>query len=408
MAAEAPGGRALPNTPTKDQRPPAGSRWQRPLSAFWRGGARGAAIQLALLGGVALFIVIVAMNVAANLQRLGVKTGFGFLARPAGFDISQTLIGFDEGATYLTAFVVALLNTLLVTGLAILLATILGFAVAMARGSSNGLVASTAALYVETFRNIPLLIQLLFWYFAVLQALPGPRESLNLGDLVFLNNRGLFFPSPHGGDGIALAAGAIGLALTIFVMLAARRRRIETGQSAPYRWLAPLPAIVALVGIGFSGGADIGWSVPRLEGFNFSGGVTVLPELFALTLGLSIYSAAFISEIVRGGIQAISPGQIDAARSLGLTRWQISHLIVFPLALRIIVPPLGAYYVILLKNSSLGSAIAYPDLIHIVAGTVLNQTGQPIEAMMITLATYLALGLALSMATSGLNAWLRR
>lgn len=371
---------------------------------------RGAVIQVALLAGVALFVTIVAMNVATNLQRLGVRTGFGFLTRPAGFDISQTLIGFDEGATYLTAFVVALLNTLLVTGLSILLATILGFLIATARGSSNGLVAAAASLYVETFRNIPLLIQLLFWYFAVLQALPAPRASVNVGDLVFLNNRGLSIPSLNFGDGagMALTAIAVGLALTLVLMLAARRHRIDTGRRAPYGWLTPLPVIGTVAAVWLFAGADIGWSIPRLEGFNFTGGLTVLPELFALTLGLSIYSAAFISEIVRGGIAAISPGQIDAARSLGLTRWQITRLIVFPLALRVIVPPLGAYYVILLKNSSLGSAIAYPDLIHIFAGTVLNQTGQPIEVMMITLATYLGLGLALSAATSGLNAWLRR
>ena len=349
---------------------------------------------------------------AANLQRLGVKTGFGFLARPAGFDISQALIGHGEGATYLSAFVVALLNTLLVTGLSILLATLIGFALALARGSTNRLVASAAGLYVETFRNIPLLIQLLFWYFAVLQALPGPKASLALGDLVFLNNRGLLIPSLRFGDGFAAAlgagAGAAGLAFSIAIIVAARRRRAASGRSTPYRWLAPLPAIALPLAAALIGGADIGWSVPQLKGFNFSGGVTVLPELFALTLGLSIYSAAFICEIVRSGVQAIPPGQIDAARSLGLTRGQIARLIVIPLALRIIVPPLGAYYVIMLKNTSLGSAIAYPDLMHVFAGTVLNQTGQPVEVMLITLATYLALGLALSLLTGAANRWFRR
>jgi general L-amino acid transport system permease protein len=350
------------------------------------------------------------MNVAANLQRLGVKTGFGFLARPAGFDIAQTLIGFDESATYLSAFTVALLNTLLVTALSIVLATTLGFVIALARGSSNGLVAAMAAFFVETFRNIPLLLQLLFWYFAVIQTLPGPRASLRLGDLVFLNNRGLFIPSLHlgAGSGSVIAAAIVGLVLTIGVGVASRQQRINTGQNASYRWFAPVPVVVFPLVAAFLTGADIAWTLPKLTGFNFEGGITVLPELFALTLGLSIYAAAFISEILRGGIQAISPGQIDAARSLGLKRRQIARLIILPLALRVIMPPLGAYYVILLKNSSLGSAIAYPDLIHIFAGTVLNQTGQPIEVMIITLATYLALGLALSAATSGVNAWLRR
>ena len=312
-------------------------------------------IQLAVLLAVLLLITVLAGNIAANLQRLGVRTGFGFLERPAGFDISQTLIGYDERSTYLTAFVVALLNTLLVTALAGALATSIGFVIGMARLSSNRLVASAAGLYVETFRNIPLLIQLLFWYFAVLRPLPGPRASLSLGDLVFLNNRGLFIPWPRFGDGSAIS-----------------------------------------------------WSVPHLAGFNFSGGVAVSPELFALTLGLSIYSAAYIAEIVRSGVQAIPRGQIEAARSLGLSRWQIARMIEIPLALRIIVPPLGAYYVILLKNTSLGSAIAYPDLMHVFAGTVLNQTGQPVEVMLITLATYLGLGLVLSGATSAVNRWLRR
>ena len=320
-----------------------------------RGGPRGLVIQLALLAAVALVVALLAGNVAANLQRLGVKTGFGFLERPAGFDISQTLISYGEQSTYLTAFVVALLNTLLVTALASTLATIIGFTVGIGRLSSNRVVAAASGLYVETFRNIPLLIQLLFWYFAVLRPLPGPRQSLNLGDLVFLNNRGLFIPWPRLGDG-----------------------------------------------------SLISWSIPHLEGFNFSGGVAMTPELFALTLGLTIYSAAYIAEIVRSGVQAIPRGQIEAARSLGLSRWQIIRMIEIPLALRIIVPPLGAYYVILLKNTSLGSAIAYPDLMHVFAGTVLNQTGQPVEVMLITLATYLGLGLIISGATSALNRWLRR
>ncbi len=386
------------------------SRWRRPFAAFWRGGARGALIQIALLVVVAVIVAIIAMNVASNLQRLGVKTGFSFLARPAGFDIAQTLIGFDESATYLTAFAVALLNTLLVTALSIVLATALGFVVALARGSSNGLVASAATLFVETFRNIPLLLQLLFWYFAVIQTLPAPRASLRVGDLIFLNNRGLFVPWLQIGDagGTVLVATLLGLLSGLAIAIMARRQRIETGRSAPYSWFAPVPILVLPPLAAFVTGTDIGWSVPKLTGFNFEGGLTILPELFALTLGLSIYAAAFISEIVRGGIQAISPGQIDAARSLGLRRGQIARLIVMPLALRVIVPPLGAYYVVLLKNSSLGSAIAYPDLIHIFAGTVLNQTGQPIEVMIITLATYLVLGLALSAATSGINTWLRR
>jgi general L-amino acid transport system permease protein len=304
-------------------------------------------LQAVVLLAVALFVAFIAHNVSTNLERLGVHTGFNFLSRPAGFDISQTLIPYGQSASYARAFVVALLNTLLATALAIGFGTLIGFIVALARGSSNQLVAAAGTAYVETFRNIPLLIQLLFWYFAVMQVLPSPRGSFDLGGVIFLNNRGLFIP-----------------------------------------WIDAS-----------------GLSIPHLQGFNFHGGLAILPELLAVTLGLSIYSAAFIGEIIRAGLQATSRGQIDAAYSLGLTRWQALRLIVVPLALRIIVPPLGAYYLVILKNTSLGSAIAYPDLILVVAGTVLNQTGQPIEVMTITLATYLALGIGLSLLIS---AWNRR
>jgi general L-amino acid transport system permease protein len=331
-------------------RPPDIGRWRRTIAPFMRGGTKGVLLQVIAFVAVVLFVLFIAHNLTSNLDRLGVRTGFDFLTRPAGFAISQAPIPFDETATYFRAFLVALLNTLLVTGLSIVLATLIGFVIALARSSSNQLMAAAGATYVETFRNIPLLIQLLFWYFAVLQALPPPRESLEIANTIFLNNRGLFIP-----------------------------------------WVDAS-----------------GLSFPHLAGFNFQGGLVILPELLALTLGLSIYSAAFIAEIMRGGIQATSRGQIDAAHSLGLTRWQTTRLVVVPLALRIIVPPLGAYYIVILKNSSLGSAIAYPELILIVAGTILNQTGQPIEAMTITLATYLALGLAIAAITTVVNRYLVR
>jgi len=390
--------------------PPAHCGWRQPLAALLRGGARGLAIQLAVLIGVALVIGMLAANVVANLQRLGVKTGFGFLERPAGFDISQTLISYGEQSTYLTAFVVALLNTLLVFALAGLLATVLGFLIGMGRLSGNGIVAAAAGLYVETFRNIPVLIQLLFWYFAVLRPLPGPRQSLSVADVVFLNNRGLFLPSLYFGDGsgflIAAAAGA--LLVTLGILLAARHRRIQSGKRPGWVRCAALPIIGLIAAFWLAPAGGIAWQLPRLAGFNFTGGVAVTPELFALTLGLGLYSAAYVAEIVRSGVQAIPRGQIEAARSLGLSPWQIARMIEMPLALRIIVAPLGAYYVILLKNTSLASAIAYPDLMHVFAGTVLNQTGEPLEVMLITLATYLGLGLVLSGMTSAVNRWLPR
>jgi len=345
-------GIALSSVELSRHRPPEIGRWRRTCAPFLRGGTRGVLLQVAMLTAIVIFLAFIGWNVVANLQRLGVHTGFAFLTRPAGFDISQTLIPYSEASTYFAAFIAALLNTVLATALSIVFATLLGFVIAMARRSSNELVSAAGAIYVETFRNIPLLIQLLFWYFAVMQSLPLPRNSLNISDVIFLNNRGLFIPwfDFHR------------LALT----------------------------------------------VPQLQGFNFHGGLTILPELLAVTLGLSIYSAAFIAEIMRGGMQAISRGQIDAATSLGLTRWQTIRFVVVPLALRIIVPPLGAYYIVMLKNTSLGSAIAYPDLILVVAGTILNQTGQPIEAMLMTLATYVALGLGVAVVTSLINRRLQR
>jgi general L-amino acid transport system permease protein len=400
----------LSNTALTYVRPPARRGWRQPLAALLRGGARGLAIQLVVLIGLALVIGMLTTNVIANLQRLGVRTGFGFLDRPAGFDISQTLISYGEHSTYLTAFVVALLNTLLVFALSGLFATVLGFLIGICRLSRNSMVAAAAGIYVETFRNIPVLIQLLFWYFAVLRPLPGPRQSLSVGDVVFLNNRGLFLPSLHLGDGsellIAAAAGA--LLVMAAVLLAARHRRIQSGERPAWAWCAVLPIIAVFALFQLQPAGAVAWQVPHLTGFNFIGGVTVTPELFALTLGLTIYSAAYIAEIVRSGVQAIPRGQIEAARSLGLSTWQIARMIEVPLALRIIVAPLGAYYVILLKNTSLGSAIAYPDLMHVFAGTVLNQTGQPLEVMLITLATYLGLGLVLSGMTTAVNRWLSR
>ena len=400
----------LSNLVSTARPPPRPGRWRRAYAVIMRGGSLGLVVQLIVLLGVVVLAVGVAHNVATNLTRLGIKTGFWFLSRPAGFDISQTLIPYSDDSTYFTVFVVALLNTLLVSMLSITLGTLLGFVVALSRSSSNQLVAATGSLYVETFRNIPLLIQLLFWYFALVQELPAPGASFHVGSLIFLNNRGLFIPSIQFGDSLGLMFGAFAasLALSACALAKTRRRLIATGSVTAFAWWTLLPPIVLPLTIGVFYHVDIAWSIPKLQGFNFDGGIAILPELLALTVGLSIYSAAFIAEIIRGGIQAVSRGQTDAAMSLGLTPWQTSRLIVLPLALRVIVPPLGAYYVVVLKNSSLGTAIAYPDLILVFAGTVLNQTAQPIEVMTITLMTYLVLGYVFSFATSAVNRQVRQ
>ncbi|SDR57295.1 general L-amino acid transport system permease protein [Rhizobiales bacterium GAS113] len=368
-------------------------------------GIRRIVIQAVAVALALAFILYIGSNVALNLQRLGVRTGFGFLERPAGFEIAQSLLPYDEQSTYFAAFLVALTNTIAVTLVCIVLATALGFVVGLARLSSNRLMAAAASAYVELFRNIPLLLHLLFWYFALLQPLPGPKNSLDLFGLVFLNSRGLFLPALtfEGPTGLPLAALALGAAVSFAIARLTKRRRVMTGRRPIYSWLAPLPLLLLPAAALLACATQIGVSVPHLQGFNFRGGLAIIPEFVALSGALSLFEAAFIAEIVRGGISAIPRGQVEAGQALGLSRLRITVEIVVPLALRVIVPPLGAQYVQILKSTSLAAAIAYPDLMLVFAGTTLNQTGQPLEVMAITLATYLGLGFALSCATGLVN-----
>ena len=335
-----------------------------------------------------------------NLQRLNIASGFGFLDYEAGFGVSQSLIAYDEQSSYGRAFVVGLLNTLMCAAIGTVLATFLGFGLGVARLSPNWLIAKLATVYVETLRNIPLLLQLFFWYFAVLRAVPRPRDSLVFLDTIYLNNRGIFFPKPvlESGGGL-LGAAFVVAALAVGLMIWwARRRRQETGRSFPMAsaaagLLVGLPGLVFLVM-----GAPVHFDAPALDGFNFQGGLSLLPEFIALTLALSTYTAAFIGEIVRAGIQSVDRGQREAAAALGLKPGLALRLIVIPQAMRLIIPPLTSQYLNLTKNSSLAVAIAYPDLVSVFAGTVLNQTGQAIEVIALTMAVYLTL----SLATSGL------
>jgi general L-amino acid transport system permease protein len=368
---------------------------------------RGLAYQ-AVLCAVIVFLVWSAIhNAAENLARAKIATGFGFWEGTAGFDISQTLIDYSTTSTYGRAFWVGLINTLVVAGLGIVLATILGFLIGIARLSKNWLVARMAGFYVEIIRNIPLLLQLLFWYNAVLKALPAMRESLTIPGGGFLNNRGLFLPQPvfQPGSGWVLIAGALGAVGAIVYRTWARRRQMLTGQQAPVLWVSlglviglPL-AVLALSGF------PIAFNYPEAGRFNIRGGIEVLPEFMALLFGLVIYTAAFIAEVVRAGIGAVARGQTEAAYSLGLRPGQTLRLVVIPQAMRVIIPPLTSQYLNLTKNSTLAVAIGYPDLVQIFAGTVLNQTGQAVEVIVITMAVYLTI----SLVTSGLmNLYNRR
>ena len=366
---------------------------------------RAVIVQVVVLVGVVLIGVYLVNNTLANMQARGIASGFGFLDRTAGFSIGMSLIGYEEANTYSRAFLVGLLNTLLVSAISIVLATVIGFVIGVARLSSNWLVARLAAVYIEVLRNIPLLLQLFFWYFAVLRTLPAPKQSVEIFGAAFLNNRGLFVPSPIFEPGFGWVAAAIVVALAVVIVMAlwARRRRERTGQPFPTAGvsiavLIGLPLIVSV-----AAGFPISWEVPALKGFNFRGGITLIPELVALTLALSIYTAAFIAEVVRGGILSVSHGQTEAAYALGLRRGPTLRLVVIPQALRVIIPPLTNQYLNLTKNSSLAAAIAYPDLVVVFAGTTLMQTGQAVEIIAITMAVYLVISLTIAGAMNLFN-----
>jgi general L-amino acid transport system permease protein len=375
-----------------------------PRVAFYnRPQIRAVCYQLVLLA-VALWLGYeFALNAKANLDALNITSGFGFLENTAGFNVSQSLIPYDESDTYGRAFLVGLLNTLLVAGIGIVLATILGFIVGLARLSPNWLVARLAGGYVELIRNLPLLFQILFWYLAVLGALPGPRQSISIFGEIFLNNRGIIVPAPTAGEG----AGAVAIAFAIGVVAAmalrswAGRRQVRTGRQFPVFCMGcalifGLPLAVLVVT-----GFPIGFQKPELRGFNFVGGVRLIPEFVALLFALTTYTAAFIAEIVRAGVLAVPRGQTEAAFALGLRRGLMLRLIVVPQALRVIVPPLTNQYLNLTKNSSLAVAVGYPDLFAVFAGTTLHQTGQAIEIIGMTMAVYLAI----SLLTSALMNW---
>jgi general L-amino acid transport system permease protein len=361
---------------------------------------RSIAYQLGLCLLIALFIYGAVSNAIEHLARAHIASGFGFWDATAGFEISQTLIAYSaQASTYGRAFWVGLLNTLLVAAVGIVFATVLGFIVGISRLSKNWLLAKTASGYVEIIRNIPLLLQLLFWYNAVLKALPDIRESIKLPGGVFVNNRGLFLPKPNflSGFDMVLVAIFVGIIVSIGVYIWARERQKRTGQRAPVIWIA----LVLLVGLPLIvlmfAGFPLTFDYPQAGRFNVTGGIEILPEFAALLFGLSIYTAAFIAEVVRAGILAVSKGQMEAAYSLGLRPRPTLRLIVIPQAMRVIIPPLTSQYLNLIKNSTLAVAIGYPDLVQVFTGTVLNQTGQAVEVVAITMLVYLTISLITSL-----------
>jgi general L-amino acid transport system permease protein len=338
-------------------------------------------------------------NTLSNMESRGISTGFGFLNKTAGFGIIMNLVPCDATMSYGRTFWVGLTNTLLVSAMGVVTATMLGFIIGVARLSSNWLVARMALVYIEVIRNIPLLLQIFFWYFAVLRNLPSPRQSLDVGGILFLNNRGLYLPGPMPQEGFGIVWGGILLAIAavVGIRIRARKRQLATGQIFP-AFRVGLAILVFVPVVSFLvAGRPLEWDLPVLRGFNFGGGITIIPELAALWIALSLYTASFIAEIVRSGILSVSKGQTEAARALGLPNGLTLRLVVIPQAMRVIIPPLTSQYLNLVKNSSLATAIGYPDLVAVFMGTTLNQTGQAVEVVAITMAVYLTISLLISL-----------
>ncbi|WP_418318658.1 amino acid ABC transporter permease [Piscinibacter sakaiensis] len=383
-----------------ERRPPKRRDWSWRSQAF-----RGLVYQVVAISLVALGLWYLAHNTLANMEARGIQSGFGFLAQPAGFDIGETVLNYDALDPYWRAFVAGLLNTLRVAIIGIVLATLLGTALGIGRFSHNALIRGICYGYVELFRNIPVLLQLLMWYLTFTEILPPIAEPISVGGLFFLSKNGFAFPTPVWGLGQGLAA--IGALIGLVIAIVYRRwvfRQFElTGQ---VRSMIVVP-IAIVFGGAFAGwllgGAPTAWSVPEPGIFTMDGGAAATPEFLAVLLGLTFYTSAFIAEVVRAGIASVSHGQVEAASSIGLKKNQAMRLVILPQALRVIIPPITSQYLNLTKNSSLAVAIGYPDIVSI-ANTALNQTGRAVECIAIIMLVYLTLSLATSAFMNWYNA----
>lgn len=354
-----------------------------------------------LVGGIWYLV----SNTIENMSQRGMAAGFDFLDYTAGFNIVFTLIPYREGDSYLRVFQVGVANTLLVSAIGIVLATVIGLLMGLARLSSNWLIRTLARWYVEVLRNTPLLLQIIAWYFGFFNLLPVPRQSIDWGGAFFLNNRGFYFPAPLPEDGFGWTGVALGLGVVAAVAIHrwARRRLDETGQAFPS--LAVGAALIVLLPVAafLLTGTPLAWDIPELRGFNFRGGLSVPPTFCALIVALSIYTSCFIAEIVRAGIQSVSHGQTEAARALGVKPSRTMRFVILPQALRVIIPPLISQYLNLTKNSSLAIAIGFPDLVSVWMNTSLNQSGRAIPIVAMTMAFYCAVSLTVSLVMNVYN-----
>lgn len=389
--------------PLSGRRPPP-RKWLTRSAVSWHNAKfRALLLQIALLSVVIVLAALMIKNAQDAMARRGVATGFAFLFREAGFPIGEGLLPFKTTDSYLRAFAAALVNTLTVSAVSIVAATLLGLLIGFGRLSSNWFVSRLSAAYVELFRNTPQLVQLSFWYLLMTQV-PAPRQAWNFGGLAYLSNRGLNLPLPVANSTYAWVALAFILGCGAAAVLARfNRAHLErTGERRDVR----LPALALIAGLPIGSwlvlGAPHEISIPVAKGFGFEGGATISPEFLVLALGLSLYIAAFIAEIVRAGLQSVSRGQIEAARSIGLTPTQIKLKVVLPQALRVMVPPLATQYISLTKNSSLGVAIGYPELFNI-TNTATTLSGQTIECMALMAACYLLISFSIAAVMSGVN-----
>lgn len=350
------------------------------------------------------FFYTIISNTLDNMAAQGIKSGFSFLSTSAGFDVLMTLIPFETTDSYFRIFTIGILNTILVSLIGIFFATILGFIFGVAYFSPNYLIKQIAIIYVEVFRNIPVILQVIFWY-TVFNALPIARESINFGDVIFLNVTGLYLPKLMGDVGSGYVYSAIVISIiSIFILRKwSKKRQEKTGQQFPVIWVS----LALLFGLPllslFIFGVPFHFDYPELKGFNFRGGITVIPELMSLAVALSIYTGAFIAEAVRAGIQSVPKGQTEAARSIGLKESKIMSLIVVPQSMRVITPMLNSEYQSLVKNTTIATAIGYPELFTVFAGSALNQVGQAVEIMFMTLAIYFLINMTISFVMNRFN-----
>jgi general L-amino acid transport system permease protein len=366
-------------------------------AALWPMKSSHALLWQGVVLGIALLVLIwFGHNAASHLARRNMELDFSFLWRPAGFAMPFQITNFRPTDSYAMALVAAFSNTLLVSALGVVTTTVLGLALGVMRLSTSWLMRSASGAIVELIRNTPQLLQIVFWYVGVLQLLPQARQSLSLGGLFYLNIRGLFLPYPLAGDRTPLIAALLVLSLVLVPLL--RHFLPMRRKGTRWLWLVPPTLFAALVA------SLSGWSAPTLKGFNFTGGMVMPPEFVALWAGLSLYSAAFIAEIVRGSVEGVAKGQREAAYSLGLKPWPTLRLVILPQALRVMIPQMTNQYLNLIKSSSLGAAIAYPEIVQIFAGTVLNQSGRAIEVMVILMGVFLAVNLLVSAGLARLNA----